>query len=187
MSFLNTVNTYLVLMLVALVVGGILAAVAILYALRVKKVATTEEHPNYDSFNRVDSTEYAKFKDVISVGDGPGSLGMVQMSDYVFVAGIDVQGYNFFGASADERERTMVNSIAFFSIIDNPIQLRQTSRVIDLTKNIRDMNDCARRIEKTVIDKKAIYALQAARLSEPEVLNDDELYATITSRLDRLQ
>lgn len=188
MSFLQIVNNYLILMLVALIVGGLIVAAVALYALRVKKVATTEEHVDYNSFNRVDSTEYAKFKDIISIGgEGPGSLGMVQMSDYVFVGGIDIQGYNFFGASADERERTMVNAISFFSILENPVQLRQTSKIIDLTQNIEDTKECAKRIERTIIDKKAEYEASAALLDDEELLKNDEVYNTITERLDRLQ
>ena len=188
MSFLNTLNNYLVLMLVALIVGGLIAAFVVLYALRVKKVATTEEHLDYSSFNRVDSTEYAKFKDIISIGgDGPGSLGMVQMSDYIFVGGIDVQGYNFFGASPEERRRTMVNSIAFFSIVDNPIQLRQTTKDIDLSQNVEDTKECAKRIERSIIDKRAEYAASAELLNNEDILDNDEVYKTITDRLDRLK
>lgn len=187
-SMLDKVNSYLLLMLGTIIVVGLIVVFILLYLIKVKKIATTEEHLNYSTFNRVDSTEYAKFKDIVAVGgDGPNALGMIQMNEYTFIGGIDIQGYNFFGASAAERERTMVNAIAFFSVIDTPVQFRQTSKIIELDRNIEEMKACSERIEKTMIDKQAEYDASVSLLDDDKIIDNDEVYAALTSRLDRLQ
>lgn len=186
MTIVNILNDYMQLLLITLVII-IFGVVGIaIYLLRVKKIASTEEIINYNSFNRVDSKEYAKFEDIVSSG-GPNvknSLGMICVGNNTFVGGIQVSGYNYHSASAEEKERTMINTIAFFNIIEHPIQLRQTVQAIDISYNIKKEEEFGKKIERELYELNADY--QAAVNALENTNGDDALADAIEKRLDAL-
>ncbi len=180
MQLINTLNNYMTILLATLIiVGGAIAGI-VFYLLKVKKIATTEEHPNYDNFERRDSTEYVKFKDIISSGDesDKNALGMIAVGDYTFIGGIEVSGYNYHSASAEERQRTMINTIAFFNVVEQPIQMRQTVQAIDLSRNIEDEKEQAARIERELIQCQADYNA-SVQLLEAYADNEDAFNAVL--------
>lgn len=145
MNLINTVSYYM-----NLIFGVTIAFIAIVggllyYLLKIKKVTATTEKINYDRFERRDILEYLKFDDIIS-GDDDKAPGMIQFGDYIFVGGISVFGYNQAAASEEERERTRLNSVTFFNIVDNRIQMRQSAKAADFSKNIKQHEDIAEQI-----------------------------------------
>ena len=148
MGVILEVQNNLIIIFVTLVATGAVFTGLLIYFLKIKKIAAAEEKIDYNTFRRLDSTEYCKFKDIISLGDGEDSMGMVAMGDNVFVAGIDIRGFHYFAASAEEQQQTMANSIAFFQIVEHPIQIRQTVQAINISRNIEQEKERAREIEK---------------------------------------
>ena len=189
MQLISTITNYMYLIIIAAVIIIVAVIVIAYYLLKVKKIATTEEHPNYDSFERTDATEYSKFMDIISSNRGgmDSGLGMIHTSENTFVAGIEVSGYNFYGASAEERERTMINMIAFFNTVEAPIQMRQTIKAIDIESNIRSATEDAAKIERKLIDKTEEYNQRVAYLNDDFVLSNQEVFDNATAVLDKLQ
>ena len=186
MQLIHTVETYAYLILGSGTFLMVTAAVIAYYLLKVRKIAATEERVDYSGFRREDSTEYAKFEDIVSSGQGGrGAMGMIVMNGYTFVAGIEVSGYNYYGASIEEREGTMINSIAFFNIVEQPIQMRQTVRAIDLEPNINRTMEDAKEIERRLIDKRVQYEEGAALLDRD--LDNDRAFDAVTKRLDGLK
>lgn len=186
MQLIQTIANYAYLILGSATVLVIMAAVLAYYLLKVRKIAATEERVDYSTFRREDSTEYAKFQDIVSSSDnGRASMGMIVMNDYTFVAGIEVSGYNYYGASVEERESTMVNSIAFFNIVEQPIQMRQTVRAIDLGPNINQTVENAKDIERRLIDRRVQYE-EGVNLLDVYIDNN-KAFDAVSARLDGLK
>lgn len=151
------------------------------YFLKVRKISAEEEIVNYDNFIRRDSTEYCKFDDIIKCG---GNMGMIHMGNNVFVAGIEVQGYNYEAASAAEQQRTMMNAIAFFNGLEDQIQMCQTVQAIDISKNIQKAREDAEKIEIRLLTvqqeiKMAIENMKA-------LVTNNELYSAEEKRIKKL-
>ena len=169
--------------LIAIVVlGGAL----VFYLLKVKKIDADESIVNYDRFERRDSTEYAKFDDIVSSGEphDKSAMGMMVINKHTFIGGIDVKGYNYFSASAEERYRTIVNAVAFFNTIEQPIQMRQTVEAIDISRNINEEREYAVDIERRYLQKKA--ELEVALEALDENINNDLIYESIASQTEKL-
>ncbi len=148
MGVINEIQGSLIVIFVTLVATGAAITGFLIYILKVKKVAAVEEQIDYNSFRRVDSTEYCKFKDITSCGDSEDGMGMISMGNNIYVAGIDIRGYHYFAASAEEQQQTMANSIAFFQIIEHPVQIRQTVQAVNISQNIETEKEHAKEIEK---------------------------------------
>lgn len=170
--------------------AGIVVAifvVLILYLMKKKRVLSKEEKVNHDSFERKDSKDYIQFDNIISWDGGLGSekFGIICMPNNTFIAGLDIKGYNFSSASADERKRTMINSIAFFNTVEQPVQFRQSSKAVDITYNIEKQ-------AKVVKDLKYKQMVLSANYKENTSLLDDymanpDLYNSLTQKLDAMQ
>lgn len=106
------------------------------YFFKIKKIAAKEERINHDNFDKHSSMDYVPFDELFVDGDDLGSNGVVDMGGGIFVAGLDVVGYNYHAASAEERQRTMINSIALMNTIESPVQFRQSVKAVDLSANI---------------------------------------------------
>jgi hypothetical protein len=185
MGLINQANYYMnVLITATLVIVVVIAALAY-YLLKVKKIAAKEEHVNYSGFNRVDATEYVKFDDIISGSNERDSLGMIALGNNRFVAGINVSGFNFASASAEERERTMINSIAFFNVVEAPIQLRQTVKAIDISYSIQKQSDITKDLNKELIDLDEDYRATVDLLETK--LDDTVAFDSISKRLDDMK
>ena len=182
MNLVTTLTNYMGVILGTLITLVIVVVAIVFYLLRIKKIATEEEHVDYSHFQRKDATEYSKFDDIVSSGDN--SLGMITVGNNTFIAGIEVSGYNYHSASADERQRTMINTIAFFNIIDCPIQMHQTSKEINISRNIEEEKECAKRIERELIVLENEFRTAAAALEE--VAEEPEIFASIETRLQAM-
>lgn len=189
MQWLDNLTVYLYVILGTTLGITALVIILVIYFLKVKKIAADEEQIDYSRFIRTDATEFVKFKDIITSGaSGDMSApGMIAIDKYTFVGGIDVRGYNFYGASEDERETTMINTIAFFNTVEQPIQMRQTSRAIDIEYNIKEMEKNAAKTEEALISKEEEYNVSVSFLDNEDVLDNDEVYDALIKRLDRLK
>ena len=188
MQFINTLTNYLILIMAVVVVVGGIVGVIIYYFLKIRKVASLEENVDYSSFNRVDATDYIKFKDIISTGrpGDPSAIGIIDLGEHRFVAGISVQGYNYAGASVEERKRTMINAIAFFNMLNEPIQMRQTSQAVDIRRNIDEVKKDEKRIESEYIEADEEYKMSVPLLDNEDILNNSAAFKALTDRLDIL-
>ena len=185
-GFIETIMTSLLFafMLAVLVIAGVL-----FYFLKIKKMGTKEEHVNYDTFARKNSTEYVKFENIISVKkgvNGSETFGIVIMpGSRTFVAALDIKGYNFQSASADERKRTMINTVAFFNAVENPLQFRQTVKAIDLSYNVKIQWDACKALEMKILDLGEEHADTLKLLDE--YIDIPQLYDTAEKRIVELE
>lgn len=136
MNIVESINYYMDIILVSTVLVGAALIALVYYLVMVKKVAATEEHINYNAFNRISAMEYCKFDDIIADTDTADGAGMIVVNGDTFVAGMDVVGYNYSQASAGEKQSTMMAAVAFANIIEQPIQMRQNVTAIDIGSNI---------------------------------------------------
>ncbi len=181
MSVVNDITAYAGLILGTIVALILVGITAVFYFVKVKKVSADEELIDYDRFDRTDVADYCKFKDIVR---GSGNMGIIQINDYTFVAGIEVQGYNFGSASADERQRTMVNSIAFFDTLEDPIQLCQNVRAIDISRNINDVHNAAENIERRLIEVRQ--EARSAIENLESFASDDDFFEAEQQRVEKL-
>lgn len=180
MSLVATLTNYMGVILGTLIGLVVIIVAIVFYLLKIKKIATEEEHVDYSHFERRDATEYSKFDDIVSSGGerDNNAMGMITIGQNTFIGGIEVSGFNYHAASAEERERTMINTISFFNIIDCPIQMHQTSKEINISHNIEAEKECAKRLERELIVLGNEYKITADALEEaaeePEVFNSIE-------------
>ena len=136
MNIVELINYYMDVILVSTILIGAVLIALVYYLVMVKKVAATEEHIDYGSFNRESTMEYCKFDDIVADTDYMGGAGMIVINENTFVTGIDVVGYNYSQASAGEKQSTMISAVAFVNIIEQPVQMRQNVEAIDIGSNI---------------------------------------------------
>lgn len=187
MRLIQDLSDYMNVILTTLIVLLLVVIAIVYYLLKIKKIATEEEILDYTRFDRKDATEYSKFDDIIATGNGndKNAPGMITLGGNTFIGGIEVSGYNYHSASAEERERTMINTIAFFNIVDAPIQLRQTVKAIDIHRTIEEEKECARRLEKELITLDRQLHEAAYALEENE--DNDDVYDYIMKTCDKLK
>lgn len=185
-ELLDAVNYYVNMFFVVLAIAGLLLFGVLFYILKVRKVTAKTERINYDNFVRRDSLEYVKFEDIISEDpDDPKSCGMIALGNNVFVGGINVIGYNYISASAVERERTMVNAIGFFNRVEEPIQMRQTVKAVDLGHNITVHNEILERLGYELMELTDEYN-DTVRAAD-DYIDVPEEYAVYEKQILRLQ
>lgn len=136
MNIVELINYYMDIILVSTILIGAVFIALVYYLVMVKKVAATEEHIDYSSFNRESTMEYCKFDDIVADSDFMGGAGMIVVNENTFVTGIDVVGYNYSQASVGEKQFTMMSAVAFVNIIEQPVQMRQNVEAIDIGSNI---------------------------------------------------
>lgn len=181
MSVISDIQMYVFIILGTLIAIGIAGGALVFYFLKVKKVSAEEEVLNYDSFVRKDVREYCKFDDIIS---GRGGFGMIHVSGNTYIGGIEVQGYNYQAASADERLRTMMNAIAFFNVLEQPVQLCQTVKAIDISRNIESAREDAEKIEMRLLSTQEEFKSALENLKA--FVANDELYFAEQKRVEKL-
>ena len=181
MSVINDLQLYAIIILCTVIAIGIAGGALVFYFLKVKKVSAEEEIINYENFIRTDAREYCKFDDIFS---GKSGMGMIHLGNNTYVSGIEVQGYNFAAASADEKQRTMMNAIAFFNVLEQPIQMCQTVKAIDISKNIEEVREDAEQIEIRLltVQEELNVALENLKM----FLDDDDYYTAEEKRVKKL-
>lgn len=183
---MSEVINFLTLVLVSFVLVILGIGAVIIYFIKIKKTAAAEERVDDKNFRRADSTDYAKFKDIVSFAedDSKSAMGMIAVDDKTFVGGIDIFGYNFYQASAEEQQNTMLNTIAFFNTIEEPVQMRQAVQPVDIEQNIEAERECARQTEQKIYALKEEYD-HIVDLMENNT-EDSEIYLALEKRLLRL-
>lgn len=172
----------------AVVVAALIIAGLLVYFIKIKKVMVKEEKVDYSKFERRDSKDFVKFDNIISCRSGVTNddFGVVVMpGGNVFLAGLDIRGYNFSSASADERHRTMVNSVALFNTIEKPVQFRQTVKAIDISYNVTRQKDVCKQLELKILDMKEEYK-ETCQLAE-QYIDNPMMYVSVEQRIKELQ
>lgn len=180
-------NSFINLLIAAMVVAILLVGGLAIYFIKIKKVMAKEEKIDYSRFERKNSKDYVNFDNIISCKTGVSGdeFGVVVMPGYVFLAGLDIRGYNFASASADERHRTMVNSVALFNTIEKPVQFRQTVKAIDITYNVERQKEVCKKMELRILDIREEYK-ETCQLAE-QYVDNPVLYASVEQKLKLLQ
>jgi len=175
MNIIQTANYYMnILILATILVIAVLAAL-LFYLVKKKKIIASEARIDYSNFDRCSTMDYLKFDDIVAddAENGLCGAGMIVINENIFVTGIDVIGYNFEHASAGEKQRTMINAVAFANIIEEPIQLRQNVKAIDIGYNIEQFQAAKEKIVRDLVELREAYqdmVIQAeARADEPDV------------------
>lgn len=182
MSMLNTINNYGIIIIATF---GAMAAVAFalfFYFVKIKKVSADEEQLDYSKFVRTDVSEFCKFDNIIR---GYNDMGIISLGNNMFIGGIEVSGYNFGSASAEDRERTMHNAIAFFNTIESPVQMCQNVQNIDISQNIKEFREKAEAIELRLLEVQSELKIGAENMQR--FVEDDVLYDLEEKRVKRLQ
>jgi len=142
-----------------ILVGAVFGLLAY-YFIKVKKIASKEERIDYSAFNRRDSLDYVKFDDITSEGesDAINGAGVIVLEDgKTFVAGLNISGYPFGSAAAEERQATMIHSVSVFNLVEQGIQLRQSVTSVELTHNIEDAKQIIKNLTIELLDLNAAY------------------------------
>ena len=181
------INHYINLLMIATTFVCLLFGGLLFYFLKVKKVTAREERVNYDTFYRRDSAEFVKFDNLVDAnfGDKSSKFGVVVVNKYTFLAYLDIKGYDYARASFDEKQRTMINSVAFTNIISDTVTMRQSVKAIDLDHNIENQKRICEEYALKQLDLENEY--QGTLELAEEYLNNDEMYAQIERRLKELQ
>lgn len=187
---MSMITYYLQLLILATIIAGIIIGGIAFYLLKIKKVAAKEEKINYDRFERSDVTEFVKFDHIIdwSIGvNNEKSFGIVIINKVNFLAGIDIRGYNFHTASSEEKVRTIINSISLFNALENPVQIRQSVKAIDISYNIRKQEKYCKDLEASLAEHEQEYRETLALGDEYARKNDVVRYALVEERMRELQ
>lgn len=142
-----------------ILVGAVFGLLAY-YFIKVKKIASKEERIDYSAFYRRDSLDYVKFDDITSEGesDAINGAGVIVLEDgKTFVAGLNISGYPFGSAAAEERQATMIHSVSVFNLVEQGIQLRQSVTSVELTHNIEDAKQIIKNLTIELLDLNAAY------------------------------
>ena len=153
MAILEQLNDYMTAVLILTVVLLVVIAALYVYFFRIRKITAKEEKVNYSSFKRKDSIEFIKFKNILSEDpDNESAMGIVDLGNHTYVGGIEIVGYNFNAASAEEQEHTIASAIHLANIIDGDVQFRQSVRAVDLEENIAKFEEYKKAIQLELAD-----------------------------------
>lgn len=180
-------NNFMNLLIAAMVVAILIVGGTAFYFIKIKKVMAKEEKVDHSRFERKNAKDYVNFDNIISCRTGVSGdeFGVVVMPGYVFLAGLDIRGYNFSSASADERHRTMVNSVALFNTIEKPVQFRQTVKAIDISYNVNRQKEVCKKMELRILDIREEYK-ETCQLAD-QYVDNPMLYASVEQKLRALQ
>lgn len=180
-------NSFMNLLIAAMVVAILIVGGTAVYFIKIKKVMAKEEKIDHSHFERKNAKDYVNFDNIISCRTGVSGdeFGVVVMPGYVFIAGLDIRGYNFSSASADERHRTMVNSVALFNTIEKPVQFRQTVKAIDISYNVNRQKEVCKKMELRILDIREEYK-ETCQLAD-QYVDNPVLYASVEQKLRALQ
>lgn len=128
---LHTITKYAQLVAICLVIVMVIGGVWMYWYLKVRKrKKVTHQDINYDSLEHKDSLDFCKFDDIkddmIITDNGSRFIGIIK-----------TRGYDYFQASADERNRTEGGYGSFINTIDKFITFRQYTKAVDLD-NLRE-------------------------------------------------
>lgn len=185
MNAIEALYYYANMIMVVTMLTLTLMILVLCYFIRVKKVIAKKENIDTSKFRREDAISYASFEDIVSRDGSIDSDGMIVINDNTFVAGLSVRGFEYPTASADEKIDVQVNSIQFFNVVEKPTTFRRTVRTAELSSNIEEYKEIAKRLSYELLDLEAEYK-ETMDASE-SFLEDPEQYAPYANRLRELQ
>ena len=144
MTLISTLTRYIIIFFFLLVILLIVLGGIAYYLLKIRKITSREEQFDYSKFDRRDSVEFVRFEQIINavIRGTPTKDGIIVYDDgNRFVAGINVYGFNYFSASAQEQYSSISSMISFLNTIEKDIQYRQSTRAIDLKDNIEQIEE----------------------------------------------
>lgn len=179
------IQKYLISIFLGILSGIGILGVILFYLLKVKKISAKEEVIDYERFDRRNILDYLKFDDLISDAAGEAHEMGVVCRGNIYTAGIDIKGFHFSSASSEEQLSTMLKSIAFTNIINEPIQMRQSVSAIQLSDNIEEHEEFIRQYDRELItlDEEYRTTMRAAE----DYLDEPDVYDTFREKLDYLE
>lgn len=138
MGTIELINHYLNMIMTGTILAVVLVGGVVYYLLKVKKVMAKEEKIDYSKFERYSTEEFVKFDNIIDIKNGleDSTFGIMVINEHTFLGMMEIKGYNYYTASAEDRIATNINMVSFFHTVEKPIQLRQTAKAIDISYNI---------------------------------------------------
>lgn len=155
------------------------------YFTKVKKVTAKVEKIDNTHFKRVDSLSYVPIKDIIYDGDNVDGDGVIVLSENEFVAGVSVRGFDYPAASTDEKLDAQIKSVAFFNIVENPISFRQSVKSVDLTTNINDYEEIAKKISFELMELNSEF--DSTLIKAEDYIGEPDVYDVYSERLKELK
>lgn len=188
MQIIEQLNSYMDTIIILSAVLLVIIAAIYVYLFRIRKVTAKEEKVNYSTFRRRDSVDFIKFKNIISErGEKEHAMGIVDLGNHTYVGGIDIVGYNYDAASAEEQQHTMINAISLANVIDGDVQFRQSVRAVDLGQNIELFEGYKKNFEKELAELGEDYNDLVRLMEDNEGTEDIEYLTNLMSQADELQ
>lgn len=188
MGIINQISNLINVILVVLFIGSALVMGLGYYFLKIKKVTSKQERLNYNNFERRDSMEYVKFDNVLSgssFGRDEDEGIFVTENDTAFTAGVRIRGYSFYNASAQEQSLTMQGMMNFLHTVDRPIQLRQTSKAIDITHTTTKYTDRINELTEEIQD--GLLRLDELKLAAVDYEDEPDMLMVYIEEMKRVE
>jgi len=158
-TVINQLNYWLDIIMLSTVIAIVVFGGIGFYLIKIKKITAKEERINYEVFHRKDASEFVKFDNIFncSMSRDSSTYGVMVIDDYTFLAALDVKGYNFATASAEDRRNTIINAVSIFNIVERPVQMRQSAIAIDIGHNIQMHKDILKELTYKQMDLEQEY------------------------------
>lgn len=178
MTIIATITRYIIIFFFLLIILIVVLGGAAYYLLKIRKITSREEQFDYSSFDRRDSVEFVRFDQIINatVRGTPTNDGIIVYDDgNRFVAGINVYGFNYFSASAQEQYNSISSMISFLNTIEQNVQYRQSTRAIDLQDSITQIQERIENINAEIFavneERKNMLDVISSYMHEPKTFS----------------
>ena len=187
MGTLDKLNYWLDIIILSTIIAIVVLGGTGYYLIKIKKITAKEERINYDVFHRKDASEFVKFDNIFncSMSSDSSTYGVMVIDDYTFLAALDVKGYNFATASAEDRRNTIINAVSLFNIVERPIQMRQSAVAIDIGHNIQMHKDILKELTYKQMDLE--YEYQETGLLLDQESDNPEALEFLQAKIKSLQ
>ena len=185
MNLIAQIQQYAAIVFTAFLSAAFLIAGLLFYLLRIKKVAAKEEKINYTNFSKANILDYLRFDDIIEGGSDDRPFGVIVHGN-TYTAAIDIIGYNFAEATAEEQQSTMLKAIAFAGIIKDDIQLRQSVTAIQIADNIAEYQQIYKDLDAVLSDLDREYQ-QTLRQANDHIDDEPEIAQMYLEKLEKLK
>lgn len=131
MSLINDIQIFANIILVLIIVFGLIAMLATVYFTKIHKPKKEEEDDQrYANYPKTDVRYYVPIKDI-------KDKMIIMKNNLTMVGSVVTRGFDFFYSHPKEQYDTNRGYIGFISSIDEPIQLRISSKQLDLENRIK--------------------------------------------------
>lgn len=161
---------------------------SILFAIFRKKIKrghqmiTTELKIDYGNLKRADALDYIKFD---SIKDFQFGGVLVDEKERRFTVAMEVTGYDYYFAPEDKREQSRVKMKQFAFNLERPIQIRQSTRRIDLDYMIKETLEKAKKYEEKLQELEVQEKYLLEQIKQTIDLNSNGEYNEALEELER--